>query len=44
MIVKKQYFKVKKRNYYRCEYLITSWMLFGIIPIFVNEKLIKELQ
>lgn len=43
MIIKKQYFKVKKRNYYRCEYLITSWTLFDIIPIFVNEKLIKEL-
>jgi len=44
MIVKKQYFKVKKRNCYRCEYLITSWRLFGIIPIFIGEKLIKELR
>ena len=44
MIIKKQYFKFKERNYYKCKYLITSWMLFGIIPIFINEKLITELR
>ena len=44
MIVKKQYFKDKKRNSYRGKYLITSWELFGIIPIFINEKLIAEIR
>ena len=44
MIIKKQYFKDKKRNYYKCQYLITSWNLFGFIPIYISEKLVKEFR
>lgn len=44
MITKKQHYKIIKRNYYKCEYLITSWNLFGFIPIYISEKLVKEID
>lgn len=42
MIIKKQYLKLKTRGIFTCKYMITSWNLFGIIPLYISESLLQE--
>lgn len=42
MIIKKQYLKIKTRGIFTCKYMITSWNLFGIIPLYITETLLQE--
>ena len=42
MVVKKQYLKIKRRGIYTCKYMITSYNLFGIIPLYISETLLQE--
>lgn len=42
MIIKKQYLKIKTRGIFTCKYIITSWNLFGIIPLYITEALLQE--
>lgn len=42
MIIKKQYLKIKTRGIFTCKYMITSWNLFGIIPLYITEALLQE--
>lgn len=39
MVIKRQ--KIWK-NYRKGKFLQTSWWLFGIIPIYINNKLVEE--
>lgn len=41
MIVKRQKIYKKKRSIYMDTYKVTSYWLFGFIPIFVNHELIS---
>ena len=40
MIVKRERIYTKKESIYTYTYKRTSWWLFGVIPVFINNKIL----